>query len=608
MYPSSRKKYLMRNTRYHEQVNERAKEILNACHRDGRATDLWSVHALMPHNPEPDIIVEIILTSLWRGSNADANKLLGGPFEILPAMLLLCRWENQLSKKAIGLLKEFMTLAHLERGNTENHWLMAYSGILLATERWPDENYQWSGLSSKAIAAEAKRWINGIINRTAIKGHHEYDSTGYHIEHMTAYIGLYEHTKDSSLRSNVEKMLTLLVADMALEFFYGAWAGGHSREGYRQNTWSQLGGILPLQYMYFGGIAFDRINHVHNFAIPAVVADYRPSPLFAEMAWDRKTAHVVKKTKAPRTIYRNAKTDATPIRKYTYMSNNFALGSTQTGLPGNKAGPIDLVSWDLTWNAPNHQGIIVCNHPYNSPDRFSSFLNGFPQHIGRSISSDKPYLQWPDRLFGASPYEQMLQSEGSIVVLYDLPEDDAHPFVNLFLPNKYSWLQRNGWLFANINSFFISLLPIGEYEWTTIREANNSNILVREGDLIDGWLLRLKTYRPGLILEAIEADKVKSYESFVEKRSYLSPSLEEWRQNKRLEVKTTTGQTLDITHGGQHLINGKPVDYNYDLYEAPGVSAPLNKGIIQFQNKYHSVKLDFGIDSNQPLIPMRVIG
>ena len=598
----------MTNSKYRAQVKRRANQILNVCYEDGRATNLWSAHALMPHNPTPDVVEEIILKSLWRDSNTSAKNLLGGPFEILPAMLLLCRWENQLSEKAIDLVREFMTLAHLERGNTENHWLMAYSGILLATERWPDETYKWSGLPATAIAAEATRWINGIINRTAIGGHHEYDSTGYHIEHMTAYIGLYEHTKNSELRSNAEKMLTLLVADMALEFFYGAWAGGHSREGYRQNTWSQLGGILPLQYMYFGGLTFDRISHIHNFAIPAVIANYCPSPLFAEIAWDRETAHVVKKTKAPRNIYRNAKVDADPVRKYTYISNNFALGSTQTGLPGNKAGPIDLVSWDLTWDAPNHQGTIVCNHPYNSPDRFSSFLNGFPQHIGRAISSDKPYLQWPDRLFGASPYEQMLQHEGAIIVLYDIPQNDAHPFVNLFLPNSYSWLQRNGWLFADIGSFFISLLPIGEYEWTTIREANNSNILVREGDLIDGWLLRLNTHKPGLILEATEAKKTDSFKSFVEKRSHLSPSLEEWINNNRLQVQTTTGHNLDITHGGRHLINGELVDYNYDLYEAPGVVAPLNSGKIEFENNHYSVKLDFAVEKNKEIMPMRVIG
>ena len=599
----------MDQQKYNAEVDARSQQILDAAHAEGRDRGLWAAHALMPHGPSEEDIVEIIRGGLWRQAECPARDLLGGPFEILPCMLLLCRWEEQLPDSAVALIRDFMTEAHLERGNTENHWLMAYTGMLLAAERWPDAEFAWSGLSAAAIAAEAKRWIGGIIERTALQGHHEYDSTGYHIEHMTAYIGLYEHVQDDALRAQVDKMLTLLVADMALEYFNGAWAGGHSREGYRQNTWTRLGGIQPLQYLYFGGIDFDPVSHTQGFAIPSVVAGYRPPALFADMAWDRSAAHVVKKTKAPRTIYRHARETARPVRKYTYMSRHFALGSTQVGLPGNQAGPIDLVSWDLTWSGPNHQATIVCNHPYRSPDRFSAFLNGFPQHIGRAISTDKPYLQWPDRLFGASPYERMLQHEGCVVVLYDIPATDDHPFVNVFLPNGHAWSERDSWLFADLGSFYVGLRPIGTYEWMTIREANNANILVREGDLIDGWLLRIHSVRAGLVLEAIEADEVESFDSFCAARSALQPELSQWPFNKSVQVQTTTGHVLDIVHGGAHRIDGEVVDYDaYLLYEAPGVEAALGRGKIRFARGDDAVEVDFDVDPNKALLPMRVIG
>jgi hypothetical protein len=593
---------------YNAEVDARAAKILEGAHERGSNRSLWGAHGLMSHKPTDDEIVEIVRNQLWRQTDAPADSLLGGPFEILPCMLFLCRWEKDLPTRAITLIHDFMTQAHLERGNTENHWLMAYGGILLAAERWPDATFAWSGLSAAAIAAEATRWISGTIERTAVLGHHEYDSTGYHIEHMTAYIGLYEHVQSEELRAQIDKMLTLLTADMALEFFKGAWAGGHSREGYRQNTWTRLGAIQPLQYLYFGGLEFDPINHTQGFAIPSVVASYRPPALFAEMAWDRSTAHVVKKTKAPRTIYRHARENARPVRKYTYMSRSFALGSTQVGLPGNQAGPIDLVSWDLTWEGPNHQATIVCNHPYNSPDRFSAFLHGFPQHIGRAISTDKPYLQWPDRLFGASPYERMLQHEGAVVVLYDIPPTDAHPFVNLFLPNSLNWHEKDGWIFADLGDFYVGLAPIGPYEWATIREANNANILVREGDLIDGWLLRLNSLNAGLVLEAIEADEVDSFASFCTERAALSPDLSQWPSKKRVAVQTTKGRALDITFDGAHLVDGEPISYDYPLYAAPGVEAPLGTGKVSFTRGTDTVDVDFNIDPDKELLPMRVIG
>jgi hypothetical protein len=594
---------------YNAAVDARAQQILDSAHAEGRDRGLWAAHALMPHGPSEEDIVEIIRSGLWRQAECPARELLGGPFEILPCMLFLSRWEAQLPDSAVALIRDFMTEAHLERGNTENHWLMAYTGILLAAERWPKAEFAWSGLSAAAIAAEAKRWIGGIIERTALQGHHEYDSTGYHIEHMTAYIGLYEHVQDEALRAQVEKMLTLLVADMALEYFNGAWAGGHSREGYRQNTWTRLGGIQPLQYLYFGGIDFDPVSHTQGFAIPSVAASYRPPALFADMAWDRSAAHVVKKTKAPRTIYRQAREDARPVRKYTYMSRHFALGSTQVGLPGNQAGPIDLVSWDLTWDGPNHQATIVCNHPYRSPDRFSAFLNGFPQHIGRAISTDKPYLQWPDRLFGASPYERMLQHEGCVVVLYDIPSSDDHPFVNVFLPNGHAWRERDGWLFADLGTFYVGLQLIGPYEWTAIREANNANILVREGDLIEGWLLRIHSGQAGLVLEAVEADQTEGFDAFCAARSALQPDLSQWSSDRRVQVQTTTGHALDIAHGGAHRIDGQVVNYDaYPLYEAPGVEAPLGTGKVRFARGDDSVEVDFAIDPQKVLLPMRVIG
>ncbi|MEE3257861.1 MAG: hypothetical protein VX293_01495 [Candidatus Latescibacterota bacterium] len=599
----------MTSSTYQAEVAARTEQILHAAHESGSDRSLWGAHALMPHKPAAAEIVEIVRNHLWRKTDSPASGLLGGPFEILPCMLLLCRWEHELPTEATALIRDFMTQAHLERGNTENHWLMAYGGMLLAAERWPDADFAWSGLRAAAIAAEATRWISGIIERSAVQGHHEYDSTGYHIEHMTAYIGLYEHAHSAELRAQIENMLTLLVADMALEYFNGAWAGGHSREGYRQNTWTRLGPIQPLQYLYFGGIDFDHIAHTHGFAIPSVVASYRPPALFAEMAWDRAKAHVVKKTKAPRTIYRHAREIARPVRKYTYMSRSFALGSTQLGLPGTQCGPIDLTAWDLTWDGPNHQAIVACNHPYNSPDRFSAFLHGFPQHIGRSIATGKPYLQWPDRLFGASPYERMLQHEGGIVVLYDIPQRDAHPFVNIFLPHGQTWSERGGWIFADAGDFHIGLYAIGPYEWTDILEANNANILVREGDLIDGWLLRIHSRTAGLVVEVVEADEVESFAHFCRQRVALVPDLSGWPDDKRVQVQTTAGHALDITHDGAHRVDGEEVDYDaYPLYAAPGVEAPLGTGRVKFAKNGDEVAVDFGIDPNKPLLPMRVIG
>ena len=592
---------------YHGQIATRATPVIDAIISRG-SRSMWDAHALLARGIGQDQILAAVKRELSAESDTD-RPLKGGPFHILSAMHLLCRWEHDLPEKAIALIRRLMTHGILERGNTENHWLMYYTGNLLAAERWPDMAVSWNGRPPEAIRAEATRWILGIIERTAANGHHEYDSTGYHTEHVIPYIALADHAQDPHLRRQAEQMLSLLVADMALEYLHGAWAGGHSREGYRENTWTRIGPVRLLHYLYFGEEDFDPAHHLQPYAVPALTARYRPPALFADIARDRQRAFVVKKTKAPRTIYRHVDRQADPVRKYTYMSKSFALGSTQIGLPGPPAGPIDLVSWDLTWDGLKHEAKIVCNHPYRSPGRFSAFLCSLPQTAGRAIATDKPYLQYPDRLFGASPYERMMQHQGTVIVLYKIPADDDAPYVNLYLPRSIAWEEQNGWLFGNLESFYVALRPIGPCRWHQIRESGYASVLVRDGDLIDGWLLRIEDLSAGLILEAVEANDAGSFDAFRKRRTDAHLDLSGWPDRDRVIVNTSSGVRLDMGYDGPHSVDGQPIDYDaYPLYEAPWVDAPLGTGRMTFHYEDAKLDLDFGIDPQKPLLPMRVIG
>ena len=591
----------MTTAEYQAQVDDRAQQIIKAAAGRG-AGDMWIANALLALDRDQDRMTDIVRRGLSLRTDGPNPRLTGGPFQTLPCMLLLCRWEDKLPDEAIAIIKELMTEGVLQRGNTENHWLMYYVGNLLAAERWPDLETTWNGLPPEAMRAEATRWILGMIERTAVNGHHEYDSPQYHIEHMISMVALADHAQDPHLRKQVEQVLSLFVADMALEYFYGAWAGGHSREGYRENTKTRTGAIPILQYLYFGGEDFNPDIHLNGFGVPAATARYRPPALFAEMAWDREQPYVVKKTKAPRTIYRLVDRETSSVRKYTYMSPSFALGSTQTGLPGASAGPIDLVSWDLSWNGPDQEAKIVCNHPYSSPGRFSAFLVNLPQAIGRSIGADKPYLQWPDRLFGASPYEQMMQHEGAVIVLYRIPEDDDTPFVNLHLPKSVAWVEHDGWIMGDLGSFYVALHPIGQYDWQDIRESDGK-------ELINGWLLRIQECSAGLILEAAEAEGTGGFEAFCAGRVDGHLDLSGWPDTNTVTVDTLDGHRLSMVYDGPHRVDGREIDYDaYPLYEAPGVDAPSGTGTMVFRHTDHELRLDFGIDPDKPLIPMRVIG
>ena len=589
---------------YDKDVDARAQDVLQAMAEKG-ANSTWAAHALFATGADTSDIHEIVQKSL---GDFTLGLTGAGPFQILPAMLLLCRWESELPDETVELIRRFFTEGILERGNTENHWMMFYAGNLLAAERFADEKVFWNGQSPEAVKAEATRWILGTIERTARIGHHEYDSPGYHAEHFTPLVGLFEHAQDAHLKTQVEKVLTLLVADMALEYYKGSWAGSHSREGYRQNTWTHVGPIQTTQYLYFGGEAFDDTRHLQGFSIPVAAASYRPPALFADMALDRSQPHVVKKSKAPRTIFRHVDRETEPVRKYTYMSSSFALGSAQIGLTA-PAGPIDLVSWDLTWHGERHQAKIGCNHPYIDGGRFSAFLNPLPQDAKRAIGSDKPYLQRPDRLFGASPFEQIMQHNGTAIVLYQIPEDDENPFVNIYLPTSVNWVAQDGWLFGNLDDFYVALRPIGDYAWERIRESRNDSIMVSEGGLIDNWLLRIFDVNAGLVLEAVEAHDAGDFDAFCDRRSERDVDLSGWPANNRVCVETFLGDMLEMIYNGAHTVNGDVIDYSqWPLFGAPGAQGDVNTGKVVFRHGEDEVQVDFEIDPDKPLMPMRVIG
>ncbi len=584
---------------YLDGVRERRRRLAEAFVARGTPS-LWTLSAFVERGMSGDdatAVVERVLGSLR-----------GGPFEVLPAMLLYCRWAERLPPAASRLVRRFFTEGVLERGNTENHWLMYYAGNLLAAECFGEEAALWNGLPPAAVHGEAKRWILGMIRRTATMGHHEYDSPGYMAEHVVPLAGLAVHAADEEVRTMAAKVLTLLYADMALEYFHGAWVGGHSREGYRQNTWTHVGPVQGLFYLYFEE-EFDPERHLQGFTCPLTAMDYAPPEIVIRLGRERPYPAVVKKTKAPRSIYRHVDRPAAPVRKYTYLSRSFALGSTQLGLPGAPAAPIDLVSWDLSWPAEKQHGIIVAAHPYADPGRFSAFLSCLPQMAERAIGTDKPYLQYPDRLFGASPYERMVQHEGTIIVGYRIPPTDRRPYVNLFLPKALAYHEAAGWIAADAGGFYVALYPVGLYRWLEIREATRAHLLVREADLVDGWLVRIDSLKAGLVLEATESSAFASFEAFIDARAAALPDVSRWQTDGVLAASSTAGTRLELDYDGMHRIDGEPVDYDaYPLYQAPGVAAAMGEGIIRFEHGEEELVVDFEIEPDGPVLPMRSIG
>lgn len=585
---------------YREEISERKRAIIEAM--VPKVSSTFGAHALFASEAGSEEaaqrVEEIVLSTFGVESTSPFAVAQMGCFAPFGAMFLLCRWHEQMTEKTRAHIKRVMTQDVHGRGNTENHWLMHYVAQFLATERYTDVDTWWNGLPREVFQSEARRWILGTIERTVRFGHHEYDSTDYHGWHVLPMVALADHAKDETVRTRARDMATLFIADMALEYFKGGWAGGHAREGYRENTWTSIGCSATLMYLYFGGPEFGP-KQMQQAMGPALTAHCDPPEILAAIANDRSAARVVKKTKAPRTIFRHVEDEAHPVYKTTFTSRSYALGTTQVGLPGAPAGPIDLVSWDLSWDGPKHEAKIVSCHPYIDAGRFSAFLSELPQDIGRSVPAAKPYLQFADRLFGASPYEQMMQHESAAIVLYEIPADDAHPYVNLYLPRSVHWLREGSHVFGDCGEFYVMMRLLGDLRWD----------LVQDADYINGWVVRLRGAQVGLVVEACEKDAYADLRAFADSFVADAGTSDERAAVWRVGHTTQKGVRLEITYDGAHCVDGAPIQYGaWKLYDAPEVQAELNSGVIHFAHGGASLTLDFAVDPEGEMIPMRVIG
>jgi hypothetical protein len=133
--------------------------------------------------------------------------------------------------------------------------------------------------------------------------------------------------------------------------------------------------------------------------------------------------------------------------------------------------------------------------------------------------------------------------------------------------------------------------------------------MVRDGNFIDGWLLRIAGPTPGIALEVVEATVAASFEDFCARRAAAGLELEDWPTQGRVALTTITGDRLELEFDGAHRVNDEVIDYDsWPLYGAPEAQAEVNTGRMRFGSGEDVVEVDFGIDPDQPLMPMRVIG
>ena len=479
----------------------------------------------------------------------------GGMFYIHDVMAALLHAGEKLDAATRQAVRRSLKVTPIYRGDTENHWLLYYTGVYLAAQTWPGErDTTWfNGKSSAENRREAAEYIDHWMHLTTTVGQGEFDSPTYLIVFLSPLLTLYEFADDAALKEKARKMLDWILADYAAEYLNGLYAGGHSRDYTYDAVEPRNAPAVGWGWLFFG----DAEPVYRSDNLLAAWSDYRLPVVIHNVAVDRSEPYVHRERKRVRNVIRYGDEMNPPVYKTTFMTSAFALGSLQGGI----LQPIQQHTWDVTYVDDGPNTSVFTLHPYYSGYELAMFFPEEIEWLSDEVDRYHKVYTDPNKWNSSSPYERTFQHENVIIVLYDLAPDARHPHVDGFFPKSLDerTIDPSGWIFFRGGEMFGGMYPLQPYEW--IEEDVN-------------WRLRSHAPRNGFVVEVAAAADYRSFDAF--KRQILSNRLDTSRfgDEARIAYTKSSGETLEFTYPDERLLNGSLID----LSETPLFDGPYLQG------------------------------
>ncbi len=510
-------------------------------------------------------------------------------FWSMPAITLYLYCHEELPPDINDLLRYSLVENSIYRGDTENHWVMYHTALLLSAQSWKDasEAEWYNGLSSKRNYDDAKEWLEEWFRITTTIGQGEFDSPAYYMYFIYPMLLLEQFAEDGSLRGKASMMLDLLLADFAADALDGRYCGGHSRmydRHVRSGDGSEDG---DMYYIFFGGI--DPPKNFHGWSVISLYGTYRCPKAVRDIAHRRGEPYVHTEVKRVRNIFRYGDAPESPafqygggmnppVYRYDYMTPDYCLGSLQGGI----LQPIQQHTWDATWigSAPNT--VCFTLHPYWSGLELAMFFPEDPHMLTSSVANQKSGYTDEDKWTSSSPYERIYQLEDTLIAVYNVPESDTFPnHADLYLPKCLNHEDRGGWILGHDGDFYIGIRPLVPGEW-------------REDE--DYWRYTVPAGQAAFIVETGRKADDGEYEDFVTDMLRAGqPELEETSGGPEVKYVNRHGRGMayiwkDDLRLMDEPVERFPVDY---LYKSGLMESEYGSGVVKIFGDDVTLVLDF---------------
>jgi len=511
--------------------------------------DVMESVVLINRGLDPEFGNEIILK--------EANKpFRGGMFfihDIMGAYLYTRDKLNQVTKDAV---RQSLKRHTIYRGDTENHWLLYYSGLYLAAQTFPnDPGSEWfNGRSSDENLREAREWIEHWMDLTTSIGQGEFDSPTYITVFLAPLYSIYQFAEDPVFKEKARVMLDWIWADYAVDYLDGRYAGGHSRDYTYDAVQPEHAPSVAWGWLHFGTESIPRYEITN---LISAFSDYRVPVAINNLANDREVPYTQFERKRTRHIMRHGTVKNEPVYKTLHMTSTYALGSLHGGI----LQPIQQHTWDVTWPGKGNHHTVFSLHPYYEGKELAMFFPEEEEWLSDVVDRFHVVYTDPNKWNSSSPYEMTFQHENTLIVLYDIAEGANHPHIDGFFPKnlKSREVDASGWIFMDTGTAWLAWYPLRDYEW--IEESFN-------------WRLRSPHLRNGLIFEAAQYSDYANFDAF--KRQIRSNAKDVGRFVSNGYVSYTRGDGVKLEFGidGKRIRNGKEVDLStMKLFEGPRIKS-----------------------------------
>jgi len=471
-------------------------------------------------------------------------------------------------------VRDAYRLRTMYRGDTENHWVMYYTGLYLAAQTWPsDGGRQWfNGKSSSENFREAEEWLRTWFTISSTIGQGEFDSPTYITTFVPPMLVLYDFAADSTMKKYAGMMLDLLLADFAFEHLKGNYGGGHSRD-YPEDIINPLAAPSTLwAWLYFGEPEFAPWNETryrprHRGGwdpVYGALSTYRLPEIIVNIATDRATPYVHTETKRVRNVIRFGDQKNPPVFKYSYVTQDYVLGSLHGGI----LQPIQQHTWDVTYVSDKPNNTLFTLHPYYSGEELAMFFPEEKKFLADEVDRYHKVYTNPNKWNSSSPDEQTFQHRNAILVLYDIKPDSKHKHIDGFFSKNLDVMNqdRSGWILCKAGDTYIAFYSLRNFK--LIEEEVN-------------WRWRSHEPRNGVVVEIGSRAEDGSFERFQNRMVALKPALIISGHSVMLRHKTRFGDTMEFVFDGRRILNGKIIDFKeYRFFNGPFAESDLGSGII----------------------------